>query len=351
MARQTGQTETEIMERREPKKKGSKMEEIMKKQIRVRETVRKTIAVSAIAAFGISAAACGNVDSAGGAAISTQAKNNEAVAAGQNAALDNAQTEAGVTKVTVAHTQAYKPYDFINENGESDGYEVAVLKAVDDLLPQYRFTYVGTTDDDLLIGIESGKYDIGTKGVWWTKERAEKFVFPKHYIGTSIIGIVIRSEDADQIKDLESFAAFSGNLVPIGAQNAQYTIVDNYNKKHPDQPINLIAGDQFEAADAYQWVLEGRYDAYINIRTSFEANVTAKDGEYHDFADQLTYIDYEGIPTWPLFASENQALADAYDEAWEKLEADGTLEQLQQEYFGYSLFDYVPEGYQIGDDL
>ena len=79
--------------------------------------------------------------------------------------------------------------------------------------------------------------------------------------------------------------------------------------------------------------------------------MTAKDGEYHDFANQLTYIDYEGIPTWPLFASENQALADAYDEAWEKLEADGTLEQLQQEYFGYSLFDYVPEGYQIGDDL
>ena len=25
--------------------------------------------------------------------------------------------EDGVTKVTVAHTQAYKPYDFINENG------------------------------------------------------------------------------------------------------------------------------------------------------------------------------------------------------------------------------------------
>lgn len=74
--------------------------------------------------------------------------------------------EDGVTKVTVAHTQAYKPYDFINENGESDGYEVAVLKAVDELLDQYEFEYVGTTDDDLLIGVESGKYDVGTKGVW-----------------------------------------------------------------------------------------------------------------------------------------------------------------------------------------
>ena len=227
--------------------------------INVGKAGRKVLAVSVIAALGIGATACGNADSAGGAAIQAQAKND---ADGQRASDDEgAQTADGVTKITVAHTQAYKPYDFINENGESDGYEVAVLKAVDELLPQYEFEYVGTTDDDLLIGIESGKYDVGTKGVWWTKERSEKFIFPKHYIGTSMIGIAIRSEDADQIKDLESFAAYSGNLVPIGAQNAQYTIVDNYNKKHPEQPIKLIAGDQFEAADAYQWVLEGRYDA------------------------------------------------------------------------------------------
>lgn len=318
----------------------------MKKDIKITGTARKIIAISAITAFGIGATACGNVNAAGGAAIQAQAKNEAA-----GAADGGAQTDEGVTKITVAHTQAYKPYDFINENGESDGYEVAVLRAVDELLPQYEFEYVGTTDDDLLIGIESGKYDVGTKGVWWTKERSEKFVFPQHYIGTSIIGIVIRSENADKIKDLDSFAAYSGNLVPIGAQNAQYTIVDNYNKSHPEQPINLIAGDQFGAADGYQWVLEGRYDAHIDIKTSFEANVLAEDGEYHDLADKLTYIDYEGIPTWPLFSSDNQALADAYDEAWEKLKADGTLEKLQQEYFGYNLFDYVPEGYQIGDDL
>ena len=156
---------------------------------------------------------------------------------------------------------------------------------------------------------------------------------------------------ADEITDLESFAKYSGSLVPIGAQNAQYAIVDNYNKSHPDNQINLVAGDQFEAADAYQWVLEGRYDAYFNIKTSYEANVEAEDGEYHEYADKLRYVTYEGVPTWPLFNLNNQELAEAYDEAWEQLEADGTLERLQQEYFGYSLFDYVPEGYQIGDAL
>ena len=51
----------------------------------------------------------------------------------------------------------------LTKKGESDGYEVAVLKAVDEKLADYRFEYTGTSDDDLLIGLESGKYDIGTK--------------------------------------------------------------------------------------------------------------------------------------------------------------------------------------------
>lgn len=265
---------------------------------------------------------------------------------------ETAETDAsGVTKITVAHTQAYVPYDFVDENGNSEGYEVAVLKAVDELLPEYEFEFVGTTDDDLLIGVESGKYDVGTKGVWWTAERENSYVFPEHYIGTSIIGIAIRSEDADKITDLESFAEYSGKLVPIAPQNAMYNIVENYNKNHPEKLIDLVAADQFSNADAYQWVLEGRYDAYVDIKTSFESNVTAEDGEYHELADKLAYVTYEGIPTWPLFNKENAELAAAYDKAWETLQENGTLEKLSQEYFGYSLFEYIPEGYEKGDEL
>ncbi len=260
-------------------------------------------------------------------------------------------SDADVQKVVVAHTNYYVPYDFEDENGNSDGYEVAVLKAVDELLDQYEFEFVPTTDDDLLIGVESGKYDIGTKGVWWTQARSETYVFPKNYIGASIIGIVFRAEDVEKYTDLEAFAADGGLLVPIAPQNAQYDIIQNFNNAHPDTPIELLASDQFQVSDAYQWVLEGRYDAYFEIKTSFEHNVEDEDGEYHDYADDLAYVPYEGIPTWPLFNINNQELADAYDEAIEQLKEDGTLEELAQEYFGYSLFDYVPEGYEIGDTL
>ncbi|MBQ7775964.1 MAG: transporter substrate-binding domain-containing protein [Lachnospiraceae bacterium] len=264
----------------------------------------------------------------------------------------NAQTaEDGVRKIVAAYTQAYAPYDYIDENGQAEGYEVAVLKAVDELLPQYEFEFVGTTDDDLLIGVESGKYQVGTKGIWWTAARTESYLFPEHYIGSSITGLTFKSEYAEQITDMESFAKFSGRLVPLAPQNAQYTIVENYNKNNPDTQIALVAAEQFSNSESYQWVLEGRYDAVFDIKTAYENNVVSEDGEFHDYADQLTYVAYKAIPTWPLFNIEEQELADAYDEAWETLYENGTLEELQQEYFGYSLFEYVPEGYQKGDDL
>ena len=54
------------------------------------------------------------------------------------------------------------------------GFEIAVLKAVDELLPEYEFKFHGVSDEELLIGTESGKYQVGTKGAWITDERKKK---------------------------------------------------------------------------------------------------------------------------------------------------------------------------------
>ena len=43
-----------------------------------------------------------------------------------------AKSDSGkVTTLKVAHTQNYVPYDFVDKDGNSDGYEVAVLKEID----------------------------------------------------------------------------------------------------------------------------------------------------------------------------------------------------------------------------
>ena len=56
-------------------------------------------------------------------------------------ANENAPQTAKKT-VKVAHTPHYVPYDFVNDKGESDGFEVAVLKEVAGQLPQYEFEFI-----------------------------------------------------------------------------------------------------------------------------------------------------------------------------------------------------------------
>ena len=253
----------------------------------------------------------------------------------------NQAGDGGKKVITVAHTNYYVPYDFVNEKGESDGFEVAVMKEVAKKLPQYDFKFVSTSDDDLLIGVESGKYTVGTKGIWITEPRKKKYIFPKNNIGASVIGLIVRKENTDKIKDLASFADFSGKLVPIASQDARYSVIDNFNKENPDHQIKLVPSEAFQVADAYSWVLEGRYDAYLEVELSYKNNIQKEDAPYHKFNDQLTYIRYKGIPTYPIINKNEQQFADDYDKAIEELRQEGKIAELEQQYFGESLSDYL----------
>ncbi|XOQ35986.1 MAG: PBPb domain-containing protein [Lactococcus sp.] len=281
-----------------------------------------------------------------GAAVVIVAGAVVAIRTTQSQKLPTTDAKAKVEKVLqVAHTQSYKPYDFVNDKGESDGFEVQVLKAVDKKLPDYKFNYNPTSDEDLLIGLESGKYDIGTKGAWKTPEREQKFIIPQEKIAASVIGLTYRTADKAKYRNLEDFAKQNGKLIPISPQNAQYKVIEDFNAANPKTPIKLDAADQFTISDAYAWLLENRYDGFFDIKLSFDNSVLAADGPYHDYANKLTYVPYKGIPTYPIIHKNatNEAFAKAYDKAIKELEADGTLTKLSKKYFGEDVFSYIKD--------
>ncbi len=281
-----------------------------------------------------------------GAAVVIAAGAIVAVRTTQSKKIPTTGAKAKVEKVLqVAHTQSYKPYDFVNDKGESDGFEVQVLKAVDKKLPDYKFNYNPTSDEDLLIGLESGKYDIGTKGAWKTPEREQKFIIPQEKIAASVIGLTYRTADKAKYSNLEDFAKQNGKLIPISPQNAQYKVIEDFNAAHPKTSIKLDAADQFTISDAYAWLLENRYDGFFDIKLSFDNSVLAADGPYHDYANKLSYVPYKGIPTYPIIHKNatNEAFAKAYDQAIKELEADGTLTKLSKKYFGEDVFSYIKD--------
>lgn len=246
---------------------------------------------------------------------------------------------AGVQVVKVAYDQAGKPMTYLDEKGNATGYDVEVMKLVDDLLEDYEFEYVGTTNDDLLIGVEQGKYHVGVKNAFWTEERTQKYIFPEEFLGLSSAGLVLKTENA-KIKNLNDFATAGLALAPIAANNAQYTVIAEHNEANPSNPVKLVAGEEF-GVDVVQWVNEGRVDGGVMIEGSFNGKVTDPSGPYYHLKDEVVYNEFAVIKTWPLFNKKEQEFADAYDEAIKQLKETDELRKLSEQFYGKDLFDVL----------
>lgn len=244
-----------------------------------------------------------------------------------------------VTKVKVAYDQASKPISYVDDQGNATGYDVEVMKLVSKLLPQYEFEFVGTTSDDLLLGVEQGKYQVGIKNAFWTEERTKKFIFPKEFLGLSSTGLVLKKENAN-IKTLADFASAGFTLAPIAANNAQYTIIDEYNKANPNNPVKLQAGDAF-SVDVVQWVNEGRVKGGVTIEGIFENQVKSEKGQYHNLVNDVVYNEFTVIKTWPLFNKQQQEFANAYDKAIKQLKEEKKTNELSKQFYGRDLFEVL----------
>lgn len=251
----------------------------------------------------------------------------------------NASDSDNATVVKVAYDQASKPMTYTDDKGNATGYDVEVMKLVDEKLKDYKFEYVGTSSDDLLIGVEQGKFPVGVKNAFYTEERKDKFLFPKEYLGLSSIGLVLKTEDKD-VDSLEKFADKGYSLAPIAANNAQYTVVKEYNDAHPDNKVKLEAGDEF-LVDVVQWVNEGRADGGVTIEGIFEQQVKSEKGPYHNLKDDVVYNEFGVIKTWPLFNNKQQKLADEYDKAIKELRDEGKLSELSEQFYGRDLFEVL----------
>ncbi|MDH8318808.1 amino acid ABC transporter substrate-binding protein, partial [Klebsiella pneumoniae] len=71
--------------------------------------------------------------------------------------------------------------------------------------------------------------------------------------GISDLRLIVRNDEND-IHNLGDLASGKKKLVPIHTSDARYTVIENYNKKHPGQQINLQPNGEQSAADIFKAV-------------------------------------------------------------------------------------------------
>jgi L-cystine transport system substrate-binding protein len=254
------------------------------------------------------------------------------------------QGNDGPQVVRVAYAVAGKPITYTADNGQATGYDVEVLRLIDEALPAYTFEFIPTNDDDLLIGVETGKYDVGLKNTFFTEARALKYIFPEEWLGASAGGLLVRAEDADTLKNLSDIARLNKKLIPLSPQAAQHQLILKHNEDNPNNQVTLSSADSFVVQNAPLLVAEGRYDADFNIKPTYTKLVEAPDGAYHNLYDKLVFNMFIAHKTFPLFNRNFQALADAYDVEIRKLKANGKIHDLLIEFVGEDVSSLLTTG-------
>ena len=292
-------------------------------------TYKKLTSVILAAFLALGATAC----SGGSSSSSSTSASSSSISASADAS-----SNGDVKKVLIGIRQDLYPTSYINEQGEPSGYDIDVIKKIDELLPEYEFEYEAVSQEALLTGLDTGKYKAAVAGFYSNDDRRAKYLFPEECIGGNIIGLAVRKSDEADIKTLEDVAKNNKSVVPIAPTSGMYGIVIQYNAEHPDNQVNLVDAEWTNAADEYKWVAEGRYDVAVASKNVVDDTLT-KIGLEND----IQFNSFTAIKTWSLFNPEETELAAAYDKALKELKDDGFISEKSEEYFGEDILPYITE--------
>ncbi|WP_044915263.1 transporter substrate-binding domain-containing protein [Butyrivibrio sp. WCE2006] len=244
-------------------------------------------------------------------------------------------SESGVKKIVVGAVSTADKFGTVEEDGTFDGYEVALLKAVDEKLEDYEFDIQPSDFNNILIGLDTGKIDLGTHMFEYNDERAEKYYFANQgYINFSTNFIIPVDSENTTWESLVG-KIFGG----ISETDNSSLIVKKYNEEHPDKALELDYYGSIGTEAVLQSLIEGRWDAIPGIWWVADQY----NEEYGNGKDIVKKGDTIGTSlAYYLYPKneDHEKLRDDVDKALEELRADGTMKSLSEQYFG---FDITPE--------
>ena len=262
--------------------------------------------------FGIIGAAAGTVVLAGcggtSAGTSTDAKKDDA----------SGYTLVQPGKIIVASDLANPPFDFV-ENNEPKGFEVDLMKKVAEKLG-LECEYLPAMKFDSIIPLikQGGKADVGVSNFTITDERKQEIDFTDPYVDSNqgvVTKVGAERADADSLNaEGVTIACQAGTTGEAWAQ-------ENLPKatiKSLDDPVAAVTGVQTGLYDAAAADLPVMKYLCSNSFTDCQVSLEIPTGEQY------------GI----VVSKDNAGLTEAINAALAELADDGSIKELEIEWFG-----------------
>ncbi|MCM1154046.1 MAG: transporter substrate-binding domain-containing protein [Roseburia sp.] len=237
---------------------------------------------------------------------------------------DSADSSKEIRTVKVAIGNAWAPFCYLNEDGEEDGYEYQVLKAVDELLEDYEFEFEPLDWTNVLVSLDSGKVDIAAHTLTMNEEREEKYGHSDETYYNYQVFLYVAT-DNDSVSSLQDLA---GQPVFAVTGEASTQAVEAYNEAYPDQAVDLqYASYSTEAIVAA--ISDGTLSAWFGTTNVLDQINEAYGNRLKTVGDPI--LDENSVF---LMKKEDTELKEAIDGAIKQLREKGTLSELSIQYLG-----------------
>jgi polar amino acid transport system substrate-binding protein len=223
---------------------------------------------------------------------------------------------------------AYVPYEFFKD-GKIIGYDPDIINLVAPKLgvkPQL----VDTAWNGIIPALYAGKFDCIISAMTITKERADKVLFSMPYADASNV-MFLRADDTR----FKSGDDMSGKIVGVQLGSAAAEIIKTHEAA---MKAKGLAGykevKQYEHyPEAYQDLLNKRLDVVVNSKSTLLVVMRDAPGKFKIMPGVSDITAYFGM----AFRKEDGALHDFFNTQLATMKADGTLDKLQEKWFGSTM--------------
>lgn len=235
-----------------------------------------------------------------------------------------------VKTVNIGTGNAYDGYCYIDEDGNPSGFDVDIIHAIDDALPQYEFNIEQTDFPSLWTSLEAGKYDAIFHQIQYNEERGAKYLYSDEFYSKKKTYLVVLADS-----DITSYEDLAGTDLKIWepSGNASLVVWQKWNEEHPDNQIQVETTDYLSSEALIASMQNGTYAACVKV----ERDVDALNEDYGSdilkivgdpVTDTNTYVVYRKDD------AEEEQLKEDIDGALKQLREDGTLRQLSIDDLG-----------------
>lgn len=276
-------------------------------------------------------AGCGSSTEEAGTAENTETEAVSEEEAEESAEEETGEEEAGEVSepihVVVAGTPGYEPFTYVGEDGEETGFDIEVLRAIDEIAPEIECEFTYSEWDTLMPGLDAGKFDIICNQLGKSEEREEMYYFEELPISCSG-GMVITNE---KYKDGTGWESLEGAKVECLTGSSYAAHTEEWLSEHPGT-FEIVYVDT-NLAQILEDIVNGRADATLE-----DPAVARSKAEANGLENDIYVIEnlYNPTTAYYMFAKTDKGaeIAAIVDKYLPVLYYDGTLSKLAEEYIG-----------------